>query len=268
MHPARSFAAAVVTLSVCAIPSASTAQEAGGAVGAGRAVLITGASSGIGRTTAERLAAEGFYVYAGARKESDLAELNAIENIHAVRLDVNSDEHIAEVIETIDAEGRGLYALINNAGVAVVAPLIEVDEDDVRFQFDVNVFGPYRVTKAFAPMLIESQGRVLTTGSISGFLAGPLSGPYSMSKHAIEAFTDSLAAELSPFGVRVSVIDPGTYRSDISQSLLERLQDSGYSSENSLYKEQMNALLGSNPDRSQYKEPDEVAEAFLDALIS
>lgn len=268
MQTIRVFTATIAITLLLMIPHRATAQEAEGGIGGSRAVLITGASSGIGRTTAERLAAEGFYVYAGARKDADLEELNAIENIHAVRLDVNNDEDIAAAVETVTAEGRGLYAVINNAGVAVVAPLIEVREEDVRFQFDVNVFGPYRVTKAFAPMLIESKGRVLTTGSISGFLAGPLSGPYSMSKHAVEAFTDSLAVELAPFGVRVSIIDPGTYKSDISLSLRERLVDSGYSSDGSLYKDRMDALLESNPDRSQYKEPDEVAEAYLDALTS
>ncbi|QKK09177.1 MAG: SDR family oxidoreductase [Planctomycetota bacterium] len=268
MQRIRLLAVTVISAAFLALPLDASAQDAGDGVGEQRAVLITGASTGIGRTTAERLASEGFIVYAGARKASDLEELNAIDNIRAIRLDVTSDEEIAAAVETVRAGGHGLYALINNAGVAVFAPLIEAREDDIRFQLDVNVFGPFRVTKAFAPMLIESQGRVMTTGSISGFLAWGLGGPYCMSKHAIEAYTDSLAAELEPFGVRVSVIDPGNYKSDIMLSLKERLIESGYSTEDSLYKGRLDGFLSSPLDRAQYKEPDEVADAFLDALTS
>lgn len=180
-------------------------QRVAADIGGGRAVLVTGASSGIGRTTTEYLAANGFFVYAGARKQADLDALNELESVQAIRLDVNIQEEIDAAVETVRAEGRGLYAVINNAGVVILAPLVEVSEEDLAFQMNVNVFGPYRVTKAFAPMLIESQGRVATTGSISGILTWTFGGPYTMSKHAIEAFTDVLAAELAPFGVKVSV---------------------------------------------------------------
>lgn len=227
-----------------------------------RAVLITGASTGIGRVTAEHLAANGFYVYAGARKDKDLAELSALENIEGIRLDVTIQEEIDAAVETVKAGGRGLYGLINNAGVGVVQPLIEVSEDDFDFQMDVNLYGPYRVTAAFAPMLIESGGRISTTGSISGVLPWPLGGPYCMSKHAVEAFTDVLAMEMAPFGVSVSVVEPGNYESEIGKSHRKRLLKRGYSSEGSLFKEQMDAMLSEPGDRSNYKDPVEVAEAF------
>jgi NAD(P)-dependent dehydrogenase (short-subunit alcohol dehydrogenase family) len=233
-----------------------------------RAVLVTGASSGIGRATAELLASQGFYVYAGARKQHDLDELDSIENMQGVRLDVTIPEEIEAAVETVRAGGRGLYGLINNAGVVVVAPLIEVTEEDLTFQLDVNVFGPYRVTKAFAPLLIESKGRVSTTGSISGTVTWGLGGPYTMSKHAIEAYTDCLAAELAPFGVSVSVIDPGNYKSRISANMHQRLIDRGYSTEGSLYKAQMERLLDRPDDRDQHQPPTEVAQAFLHALTA
>ena len=229
MQRIRLMAATVISAAFLTLPLDASAQDAGNGVGEQRAVLITGASTGIGRTTAERLASEGFIVYAGARKASDLEELDAIDNIRAIRLDVTSDEEIAAAVETVRAGGHGLYALINNAGVAVFAPLIEAREDDI---------------------------------------AWGLGGPYCMSKHAIEAYTDSLAAELEPFGVRVSVIDPGNYKSDIMLSLKERLIESGYSTEDSLYKGRLDGFLSSPLDRAQYKEPDEVADAFLDALTS
>jgi NAD(P)-dependent dehydrogenase (short-subunit alcohol dehydrogenase family) len=233
-----------------------------------RAVLITGASSGIGRATAELLAAEGFYVYAGARKQEDLDALNAIDNIEAIRIDVTDPDEIAAAVETVRAGGRGLYGLINNAGVAVIAPMIEVTEEDLAFQLDVNVYGPYRVTKAFAPMLIESKGRVYTTGSISGFVVWGFGGPYTMSKHAVEAFTDALAAELAPFGVHVGVVEPGNYKSEIMASMKQRMLDRGYAAEGSLYAEQLAGLMEMPADRAQYKEPDEVARAYLAALTA
>ena len=233
-----------------------------------RAVLVTGASSGIGRATAERLAAEGFHVYAGARKAEDLAALDALDNMEGIRLDVTLPAEIEAAVETVRAGGRGLYGLINNAGVAVVAPLIEVSEAELHFQLDVNVYGPYRVTKAFAPLIIESQGRVSTTGSISGFVTWGLGGPYTMSKHAVEAFTDVLAAELEPLGVRVSIVEPGNYKSSISESMRKRLVEAGYDSEGSRYKAQMDQLMAGSADRSQYKDPTEVAEAFLHAMTA
>ncbi|MDQ7012541.1 MAG: SDR family NAD(P)-dependent oxidoreductase [Planctomycetota bacterium] len=268
MHLPKLFLTAIASAALLSPTHHATAQPASDDTPEQRAVLITGASSGIGRTTAELLAAEGFYVYAGARKASDLAELDAIDNIQAIRLDVTDADEIAAAVETVRDGGRGLYALINNAGVAVVAPLIEAREDDLDFQFDVNIYGPYRVTKAFAPMIIESKGRITTTGSISGSLAWGLGGPYSMSKHAIEAFTDTLAAELAPFGVGVSVIDPGNYKSRIMTSLRDRLVENGYTTEGSRYKDRMDGFMSMPMDRSQYKDPDEVAEAFLDALTS
>lgn len=232
-----------------------------------KAVLVTGASSGIGRNITERLASEGYFVYAGARKDADLAELDAIENVQSVRLDVMVDADIAAAVETVKAGGRGLYGLVNNAGVAVMGPLIEIDEEDIDFQFGVNVYGPFRITKAFAPMIIESEGRITTIGSISGILSGPLFGAYAMSKHAVEAYTDALAAEMERFGVEVSVVEPGNYRSKIALSLQDRLKERGYSAEGSLFAEEMEFLFGDPLDRAQYKEPDEVSDAVMLALF-
>lgn len=231
-----------------------------------RAVLVTGASTGIGRRTTELLASSGFFVYAGARKDKDLQELNAIENVQSIRLDVTIPEEIDAAVETVRAGGRGLYGLINNAGVAVTGPLIELTEDELHFQMDVNVYGPYRVTKAFAPLIIQSKGRITTTGSISGFVTWPFGGAYTMSKFAVEAYTDVLAAEMAAFGVHVSIVEPGNYQSRIGVSARQRRLESGYTTEDSLYQSQMNRMLDRSVERTQFKEPDEVAEAFLHAL--
>jgi len=192
----------------------------------GKAVLITGASSGIGRHAAEQLATAGYFVYAGARKDSDIEALNKIKNIRAVRLDVTKPDEIAAVVETISSEERGLWGLVNNAGVNVIDPLIEGRETDWEFLFDVNVFGVMRVTKAFAPLIIESKGRIVNISSISGILSGgPMIGygPYTMSKHAIEAFSDQLESEMALLGVKVSAVEPGNFRSKIGESRCKRM---------------------------------------------
>jgi NAD(P)-dependent dehydrogenase (short-subunit alcohol dehydrogenase family) len=247
---------------------APSPQEPTEEVVAQRAILITGASSGIGRRTTELLASRGFFVYAGARKEKDLEELNAIDNVQSIRLDVTIQSEIDAAVAVVQAEGRGLYGLINNAGVVVAGPLIEITEDELDFQMDVNVFGPWRITKAFAPLLIESGGRIATTGSISGFVTWGFGGPYTMSKFAVEAYTDVLAAELGPLGVHVCIVEPGNYKSRIMTNMREHLEASGYSTEGSRFQGQMDRLLSGPADRAQFKEPDEVADAFLHAFDS
>ncbi len=188
-----------------------------------KAVLITGATSGIGRNTAERLAKAGYFVYAGARKAEDIEELNKIDNIMAVRIDVTKQDQIDAAVALIEKQGRGLWGVVNNAGVNVVGPMIEVPEADIQFVFDVNVMGVYRVTKAFAPMIIEAKGRIVNISSISGVLTAYGYGAYSMSKHAVEAYTDTLADEMWDFGVRVSAIEPGNYKSEIGLTRCKRM---------------------------------------------
>jgi NAD(P)-dependent dehydrogenase (short-subunit alcohol dehydrogenase family) len=214
-----------------------------------KAVLVTGASTGIGRRITERLAADGYFVYAGARKDSDLAELNAIDNVQALRLDVTKPEEIAAAVEAVTAAGRGLHGLVNNAGVAITGPFSDTAEDDFDFVMQVNVYGPWRVTKAFTPLIVAGKGRITTIGSISGILSARDLGVYSMSKHAVEAFADSLALQMEPQGVRVSIVEPGNYNSEIGNSAARR---SGVSR---------------LTDRSLYKSPDEVAEAVMLALF-
>ena len=188
-----------------------------------KAVLITGATTGIGRFAAEYLAAQGYFVYAGARKDADMDALNRIDNIMAVRLDVTKQDQIDAAARVIEEQGRGLWGLVNNAGVNVVAPLVEIDEADFDFVFNVNVYGVMRVTKAFAPMIIESKGRIVNISSISGVLSGGGYGVYAGTKHALEAMTDALANELHEFGVHVSAVNPGNFASEIGLTRCKRL---------------------------------------------
>lgn len=255
-----------LTLSFLCAPLAASAVGAQEAEDV-PAILVTGTSSGIGLRMTEVLSENGFFVYAGAREAEDLARLDAMPNVKAVRLDVTIQSEIDAAVELVEAEGRGLFGLINNAGVAVLGPLVEMPEADMEFQLDVNLFGPYRVTAAFADLIIESRGRVATVGSIAGIVTGPFGGAYSMSKHGVEAYVDALAAELEAFGVKVAVIEPGNYKSQIYASMVERMDESGYSAEGSRWGS-MRDLISGPLDRSQYDEPDDVAQAALHFMTS
>ncbi len=232
-----------------------------------RAILVTGASSGIGKNIAITLAANGHFVYAGARKQADMDALNKIPNIQAVRLDVTRQEEIDAAVETVLAGGKGLYGLVNNAGIVVSGPVTEIDEDELNWILDVNVVGVFRVTKAFAPLIIESKGRIINISSISGILTGMFWGPYTMSKHAIEAYTDALAEEMALFGVKASAINPGNYRSRIGTKEAIALAKKPYAQPGSPYAERMAGHIEYLSDRSMYKEPDEVTAAVTHALF-
>jgi NAD(P)-dependent dehydrogenase (short-subunit alcohol dehydrogenase family) len=234
-----------------------------------KAVLVTGASSGIGLSITEHLAAEGHFVYAGARKAEDIARLSAMDNVKGIRLDVTVQEEIDAALELVRGEGRGLYGIVNNAGVNVIGPLIELDEGELDFLFDVNVYGPYRINKAFAPMIIESKGRISNISSISGVLTGPLYGIYAMSKHALEAYTDALAIEMGMLGVKVSAVEPGNYKSKIGDTRCERLLNQEVDPQASYWADYIKRVVDNCENRPENTapEPDDVARAVLSALF-
>lgn len=243
------------------LPQASSAGEQ-------KAVLVTGASTGIGRHLAETLASKGHLVYAGARKDKDLDALNAIENVTAVRLDVTKQDQVDAAVELIAEAGTGLWGLVNNAGVGGGGFVIDTPIEDQSFVYAVNVEGVYRTTQAFGPLVIESKGRIITTGSIAGTLSWPGGSAYSGSKHWIEAFTDSLAGEMEQHGVAVSVVEPGNYKSNIRRSSVARDLDKLRASGEEVT-EEMKADYEKTAERElSYKEPDEVTEAFMHALFS
>lgn len=175
-------------------------------------VFITGASRGIGRATALRLAAGGWDVVAGVRREEDGATLAAESpRITPVVLDVTDAGHVARLAEEV----TGLDALVNNAGVAILGPLEGTSMDTLRHQLEVNFFGHLAVTQALLPRLRASRGRIVFTSSLSGRFATPLTGPYNASKFALEGAADALRMELRPWGVRVSLVEPAQVATDI-----------------------------------------------------
>lgn len=182
-------------------------------------VLITGASTGIGRACALRLDRGGFRVFAGVRNPEDGARLKqmASPTLMPVRIDVTDMASIVAAARTVEAAtcGEGLAGLVNNAGVVLSGPLEYLAIENLRRQFEVNVVGPIAVTQAFLPMLRTGRGRVVNMGSSGGRMALPFVGPYTASKFALEALTDSLRIELRPWNIPVIIIEPGSVATPI-----------------------------------------------------
>ena len=176
-------------------------------------IVITGASTGIGRASAVALARHGFLVFAGVRDEASAERLeNAGDGrIMPIRLDVTVPDDIEAARTRVREElaGAPLAGLFNNAGIVVGGPLEFVRPEDLARQFDINVLGQIAVTRAFLPMLRSAKGRIVLTGSVSGILTTPILAPYCMSKHAVEAMADALRLELEPFDIQVSLLQPG-----------------------------------------------------------
>jgi NAD(P)-dependent dehydrogenase (short-subunit alcohol dehydrogenase family) len=176
-------------------------------------VLVTGSSTGIGYASAVALAEKGLHVFAGVRSEADgnRVRLQSGGKLEPILLDVTNSEHIANArthMESIVGEA-GLRGLVNNAGIGVVGPLEFIPPEDFERQLNVNVKGLLAVTQAFLPLLRAASGRLCLVSSTNGFLTTPFMGPYSASKHAVEALGDALRVELAPWNIRVSLIEPG-----------------------------------------------------------
>ena len=178
-----------------------------------RTVVVTGASTGIGAACAHYLDEKGFGVFATVRKQSDADKIAALgrPRLTPLFLDVTDGASIAQAAQTVDAalDGAGLAGLVNNAGVSVDVPLECVDIGALRHQLEVNAIAPVVVTQAFLPMLRRAHGRVVNVSSVNGRVATPVSGPYCMSKFALEAFADCLRQELADWGMHVVAVEPG-----------------------------------------------------------
>ncbi len=176
-------------------------------------VLITGASSGIGRVCAEHLDRAGFFVFAGVRREADgrAVKSNASSRLRTILVDVTDQESISKAHATVRAATgtAGLHGLVNNAGIAVAGPLEAIPLDALRRQIEVNVVGQLAMVQAFLPLLRAARGRIVNMSSVSGRVVFPLIGSYCISKFALEAMSDALRLELRDTGVHVSLIEPG-----------------------------------------------------------
>jgi NAD(P)-dependent dehydrogenase (short-subunit alcohol dehydrogenase family) len=228
-----------------------------------RSVLVTGCSTGIGLATARLLAERGVPVYATVRSSAAAERLALIDGVVPVVCDVTDDTQVARLRETIDARGSGLWGIVHNAGIAQVGHLTTTSLHDLKAVFEVNVYGVHRVTNALVDLIVESRGRIVTMSSISGTLSPALLGAYSMSKHALEAYTDSLAAQLAQLGVHVCSVAPGNFESAIVRNAVERFAQPSDANE------AVAALYAPDADtsRSQFPPPDAVAAACAAALF-
>jgi len=177
-----------------------------------RSVLVTGASTGIGRATALRLDADGWRVYAGVRREEDAQSLREAgsERLAPLILDVTDAGQIAAAAARVGADGDELAGLVNNAGVAIPSPLETIPVDDFRRQIEINLTAQVAVTQAMLPALRRSRGRIVFISSIGGRIAFPLTGAYHAAKFGIEAVGDVFRQELRPWGISVSIVEPGS----------------------------------------------------------
>ena len=239
-------------------------------------VLVTGASTGIGEATVRHLDRRGWRVFAGVRKDDDGRRLEegSSERMTPVLLDVTDDAGITTALDEVRAVvgTAGLQGLVNNAGVARGGPVEFLPLDEWRDQFEVNVIGQIAVTRAAVPLLRPARGRIVFIGSIAGRVAGPMIGPYCASKHAIEAIGATVREELRPWGIGVSVVEPGVIRTPIwakGKDKADELDATLGDEARRLYGDQMDAVRDSIvKNGSGGIEPLAVAEVIEHALTS
>ncbi len=237
-------------------------------------ILITGASTGIGRACALDLAERGFRVFAGVRRDTDAEALRSASGgrVTPVRLDVLDEAQIAETVAGLERElaGEGLAGLVNNAGIAVAGPLEFLESEDLRRQLEVNVVGQLAVTRACLPLLRRANGRIVFVGSSSGYLSTPFTGAYCASKYAIEAVGDALRRELLPWKLSVSIVQPGAIQTPIweksksaADEIIEKLPERAHE----LYGGAIEKVQGLVDERSASAAPvEKVAKAVHHAL--
>lgn len=190
-------------------------------------VLITGGTDGLGRATAILFASEGYRVFAAGRNAEKRAALEQLAEekglpLETVDLDVTSDDSASRAITEIERRAGPVSVLVNNAGIAIAAVMEEVSVDDLRKQFETNVFGAVRMTQRVLPAMRERRsGRIINMSSVAGKVSNPLFGPYSGSKHALEAISDAMRMEVAPFGIRVVLIEPGFIPTNINRAAAE-----------------------------------------------
>jgi NAD(P)-dependent dehydrogenase (short-subunit alcohol dehydrogenase family) len=234
-------------------------------------VVITGASTGIGRAAAVRLARAGFSVLAGVRREEDGADLRAQDGrIEPVLVDVTDAGQIASLAARVG--GGPLAGLVNNAGIAVAGPLEGVPIDLVRRQYEVNVFGLLAVTQALLDPIRSGHGRIVNIGSIGGRINTPYVGPYSSSKAAVRSLSASLRRELRPWDIHVALVEPGALDTPIwrkgeqgSQEVIDALPDRV----RTLYARPLDALLtATRKIAANASSADDAAQAIEHALTA
>ncbi|ELY51193.1 SDR family oxidoreductase [Natronolimnohabitans innermongolicus] len=232
-----------------------------------KSVLITGCSSGIGRATATAFLHDDWQVFATARDTDDIEAL-AEAGCTTFELDVTDPDQVSRAVERVVDEADAIDCVVNNAGYAQMGPMEDISTSDLHRQFDVNVYGPHRLVRAALPhMRAQGAGRIINVSSVFGRVSFAGSGAYSGSKHALEAMSDSLRAEVEEFDIDVVVIEPGPVETNFADRVGEELPETerspAYETLYELYEEMR--LIGGGSGGPFASEPDDVAEAILES---
>jgi len=230
-----------------------------------KTILVTGASSGIGKATALKLIKEGHKVYGTARRLNKMEDL--IQNGGcAYQMDVTNHDQVKEVTQKIIQENGKIDVLINNAGYAVYGPVEEISYEQAKRQFDVNLFGLAEVTKAVLPKMREQKsGTIINVSSVGGKIFSPLGAWYHATKHALEGWSDCLRIELDQFGINVVVIEPGAIKTEFDDAMdqtFENVSNSPYAA----LKKTVNKVMKEAYSPGNYSEPIVIANAINKAI--
>lgn len=231
-----------------------------------RTALVTGASSGMGKAIAQRLIADGYLVYVAARsldKMADLARLGAIP----LRMDISKDEEIVAAVQAITEKSGAVDVLVNNAGFGLYGPVEEVPIDEARYQFEVNLFGPARLTQLLLPaMRARGAGTIVNISSMGGKIYTVLGAWYHATKHALEGWSDSLRLELEPFGIRVVVIEPGLIETGFGDAAAKGILERSGAGPYAKVAQSVAASIDRSYGRGQGTDPRVIADVVGDAV--
>ena len=241
--------------------------------GNGRIALVSGGTDGLGRATAVMLAEHGFRVFAGGRNIERIAALQQFASerklqLTAMELEVCDDASVDRAVTQIEKSAGTVDVLVNNAGIAIAAVMEEITLADLRKQFETNFFGLVRMSQRVLPgMRRKLSGRIINMSSIAGKLASPLFGPYSSSKHAVEAVSDAMRLEVYPFGIQVVLIEPGYIPTSMNRNAGELSSAYAKGAEQSPYKSVYQGFLKSwaKTTKSSRYTPEDCARVILRA---
>ena len=233
-----------------------------------KVILVTGASSGIGKATAVRLIRDGHIVYGAARRFSKMQSLVDLGG-HAIEMDVTDEQQTIAAVERIVKEQGRIDVLINNAGYSVYGSVEDVSHDDARSQFDVNFFGVAFLTQKVLPhMRKQGAGHIINITSIGGKIYAPLGAWYHGTKHALEGWSDCLRVETKPFGINVSIIQPGAIQTEFADVMNQPMLDR---SQGGVYEEMANKVVNATNDAyngASSTDPDVIAKTISKAVNS
>jgi NAD(P)-dependent dehydrogenase (short-subunit alcohol dehydrogenase family) len=242
---------------------------------AAKSILITGASSGIGRATALRLARAGWHVFASVRNEADATALKtaAGDGLETVRLDLGDERSIALAAEDVALRlgGRGLDGLVNNAGIGKVSPTEHISLDALREIYQVNLFGQIAVLQAFLPLVRMAQGRIINMGSVGDHVAPPFAGALSSSKAAFASMSAALRMEVRPQGVHVCIIEPGAINTPAAGKTLGRVEQTLAGMPPAgigLYGQAMRRMVRTFAETEQHGSPPEVVARVVERALT